>query len=114
MTHIPKHLRSDLAVVWASLAQKVANQNASLDDFTRLLIFPKSILSPLPSRENRGAISAGSIIWDRLRRWAEGEEMALFDDAAGRALSRFQPAVLPVFDETRLRRPRGLTRQGAF
>jgi hypothetical protein len=40
MTHIPKPLRSEVAVVWASLAQKVANQNASLDDFTRLMIFP--------------------------------------------------------------------------
>jgi hypothetical protein len=45
-----------VAVVRASLAQKVANQNASLDDFTRLMIFPKSILSPLPSRKNRSAI----------------------------------------------------------
>jgi hypothetical protein len=114
MTHIPKPLRSELAVVWASLAQKVANQNASLDDFTRLMIFPKSTLSAQPSRENRGALSAGSIIRDRLRRLAEGEEMALFDDAAGRALSRVQPAGLPAFDETRLRRARGLTRQGAF
>jgi hypothetical protein len=77
MTHISKPLRSEVAVVWASLAQKVANQNASLDDFTRLRSFPKSILSPLPSRENRGALSAGSIIRDRLRRWAEGEEMAV-------------------------------------
>jgi hypothetical protein len=40
--------------------------------------------------------------------------MALFDDAAGRALSRVQPAGLPAFDETRLRRARGLTHQGAF
>jgi hypothetical protein len=112
MTHIPKPLRSEVAVVWVSLAQKVAN--ASLDDFTRLMIFPKSILSPVPSRENRGALSAGSIIRDRLRRWAEGEEMALFDDAAGRALSMVQPAGLPAFDETRLRRAIGLTRHGAF
>jgi hypothetical protein len=114
MTHIPKPLRSAVAVVWASLAQKVANQNATLEDFTRLMIFPNTILSPLPSRENRGALSAGSIIRDMLRRWAEGEEMAPFDDAAGRALSRIQPAGLPAFDETRLRRARGLTRQGAF
>jgi hypothetical protein len=40
--------------------------------------------------------------------------MTLFDDAAGRALSRVQPAGLPASDESRLRRARGLTRQGAF
>jgi hypothetical protein len=45
---------------------------------------------------------------------AEGEEMALVDDAADRALSRVQPAGLSAFDEALLRRPRGLTRQGAF
>jgi hypothetical protein len=32
MSHIPKPLRSEVAVAWAALAQKVADQNASLDD----------------------------------------------------------------------------------
>jgi thioredoxin-like negative regulator of GroEL len=40
--------------------------------------------------------------------------MALFEDAAGTARSRVQPAELPAFDKARLRRARGLTRQGAF
>jgi hypothetical protein len=94
--------------------QKVANHNASLDDFTCLLIFPKSILSLLPSRENRGALSAGSIIRDKLRRRVEGEEMAFFEEAAGTARSRVQPTGLPALDEARLRRARGLKCQGAF
>jgi hypothetical protein len=39
MTHIPKPLSSEVDVAWASLAQNVANQNASLEDFTRPMIF---------------------------------------------------------------------------
>jgi hypothetical protein len=101
-------------VAWSPLAQKVANQNISIEDFMRPMIFPKSILSPLPSREHRSALAAGSFIDDRLRRRAEGEDMALFDDAAGSAMSRVQPAGLPALEETRLRRANGLTRQGVF
>jgi hypothetical protein len=97
MTHIPKHQRSEVAVVWASLAQKVANQNASLDDFTANDCSKIDFLTPTIRRKPRGTVSR-LIIRDRLRRWTEREEMALFDDEAGRALSRVQPAGLPALD----------------
>jgi hypothetical protein len=75
MTHIPNPLCSEVAVAWASLAQTVANQNASLDDFTQLMTFPKSILSPLPSREIEAhcqqvlSYATGCAVGQRERRW---------------------------------------------
>jgi hypothetical protein len=111
---MPKSTRSEVATAWAVVAQAVAGASDSMDDLARFLAFPKAIFSNVPASASRGGLSAPAIIRERLRRWTAGDVFALFEEAVCRATQRVPNGTSFSVDTTRIRRTRGLARQGAF
>jgi hypothetical protein len=111
---MPKSTRSEVATVRTVVAHAVASVLASMDDLTRFLAFPKAIFSPVPASASRGGLSAPAIIRERLRRWTAGEVFALYEEAVCQATQRVPSGTSSRLDTTRIRRTRGLARQGAF
>jgi hypothetical protein len=111
---MPKSTRSKVATAWAVVAQDVAGASASMDNLTRCLALPKAIFPHVPASTSRGGLSAPAIIRERLRRWTAGDLFALFEEAVCRATQRVPNGTSFSADTTRIRRTRGLARQGAF
>jgi hypothetical protein len=112
--YMPKSTRSAVATAWAVIAQAVAGASASMDDLTRFLAFTKAIFSHAPASASRGGLSAPAIIRERLRSGTAGDVLALFEEAVCRAAQRVPNGTSFSVDTTRIRRTRGLARQGAF